>query len=248
MSSVQSNIPSAKVVAGIASTARAKNWIVPTFALLAAVGFASCIWMIFVVTPIAKDLFFNQKIFYFHVANAFMLFLSVIVCGLSSVIFLKKRTAKWDDVALASAEVAVMFGLVVLVTGAIWAKAAWDVWWKWEKRLTMSLLLWLVLVAYVIVRRFAGAAADRLAAGLAVFGCVGIPFIYMMVDRSDNHPQAGQNGVVATLATDMKLAFWGSVLTFFCWFVALLTNRIHIARAERELRELRESAMDAGVL
>lgn len=224
------------------------SWIVPTCALLSAVGFAVCVWMVFVVTPVADVLFFNQKIFYFHVANAFMLFLAVFVCGFGSVVFLKKRTAKWDDVAIAGAEVAVMFGIVVLITGSIWAKAAWDVWWKWEKRLTMSLLLWLVLVAYVIVRRFAGAAADRLAAGLAVFGCVGIPFIYFMVEKSDNHPQAGSDGVVATLGLDMKLAFWGSVLTFFFWFLALLISRIHSARAERELRELRESAMDAGVL
>ncbi|HPH68952.1 MAG TPA: cytochrome c biogenesis protein [Kofleriaceae bacterium] len=224
------------------------SWLVPLLTLLAAVGFASCVWMVFVVTPVADVLFFNQKIFYFHVANAFMLFLSVFVCGFASVVFLKKRDGKWDDIAIAGAEVAVMFGLVVLITGSIWAKAAWDVWWKWEKRLTMSLLLWLVLVAYVIVRRFAGASADRLAAGLAVFGCVGIPFIYFMVEKSDNHPQAGKEGVVATLATDMKLAFWGSVLTFFFWFVALLISRIHSARAEREVRELRESAMDAGVL
>ena len=224
------------------------SWIVPTCALLSAVGFAVCVWMVFVVTPVADVLFFNQKIFYFHVANAFMLFLAVFVCGFASVVFLKKRTAKWDDVAIAGAEVAVMFGIVVLITGSIWAKAAWDVWWKWEKRLTMSLLLWLVLVAYVLVRRFAGASADRLAAGLAVFGCVGIPFIYFMVEKSDNHPQAGREGVVATLGLDMKLAFWGSVVTFFLWFLALLISRIHSARAERELRELRESAMDAGVL
>ena len=81
-----------------------------------------------------------------------------------------------------------------------------------------------------------------------MFGCVGIPFIYWMVEKSDNHPQAGADGVVATLATSMRLTFWGSVLTFLCWFIALLVSRIHSARAERELRELRESAMDAGVL
>lgn len=226
----------------------ATSWLVPLLTLLAAVGFATCVWMVFVVTPVADVLFFNQKIMYFHVANAFMLFLSVFVCGFASVVFLKKRDGKWDDIAIAGAELAVMFGIVVLITGSIWAKVSWDVWWKWEKRLTMSLLLWLVLVAYVIVRRFAGASSDRLAAGLAVFGCVGIPFIYFMVEKSDNHPQAGKDGVVATLATDMKLAFWGSVLTFFFLFVAMLISRIHSARAEREVRELRESAMDAGVL
>ena len=120
------------------------------------------------------------------------------VCGVCSLVYLKKRDPRWDDVALAAAEVAVAFGAVVLVTGSIWARAAWGVWWTWEKRLTMSLLLWLVLVGYVIVRRFGGASSERLAAGLAVFGTVGLPFIYTMVDKSEHHPQAGPQGNVAT--------------------------------------------------
>jgi heme exporter protein C len=129
----------------------------------------------------------------------------------------------------------------------IWAKAAWDIWWTWEKRLTMSLLLWLTLVGYVLVRRFAGASADRLAAGLAVFGTLGIPFIYTMVDKSDHHPQAGANGNVMTLDGPMKLVFWMSVLTFFLWFLTLVMMRVQSARAEREVRELREKGLDAGL-
>ena len=104
--------------------------------------------------------------------------------------FLWKRNPKWDDIASASAEVAVVFGAVVLVTGSIWAKAAWDVWWNWEPRLTMSLLLWLILVGYVLVRQFAGPSADRVAAGMAIFGMVGVPFIYTMVGQ-DSHPGVG---------------------------------------------------------
>ena len=222
--------------------------VVPIFAAIAAVGLAITTWLIFTYTPLAQDLFFNQKIFYYHVPHAFMMFAAVAMCGVCSLVFLKTRDPRWDDVALASAEVAVAFGAVVLITGVMWAKAAWDVWWTWEKRLTMSLLLWLVLVAYVIVRRFAGASGDRLGAGLAAFGTVTIPFIYFMVDRSDRHPQAGANGNVATLQTEMKLVFWLSVLTFLFWFLALVIARVQSARAERELRELREQGLDAGLL
>jgi heme exporter protein C len=223
--------------------------VVPILAALAAVGFVGTIWTIFTATPMAQMLFFNQKIFYYHVAHAFMLFIAVGVCGVASIGFLKTRAPKWDDVALAAAEVAVAFGAVVLITGSIWAKAAWDLWWTWsEKRLTMSLLLWMSLVGYVLVRRFAGASADRLAAGLAVFAMVGVPFIYTMVDKGDLHPQAGSNGNVATLDPSMRLAFWMSVLTFLCWFLALVISRVQSARAERELRELRERGLDAGLL
>ena len=246
-----------------------KRFFVPACTVLASIGFVLTLLMIFTdVLGAARDgtattplqlawspdgfvddsLAFNQKIFYYHVAHAFMMFVAVGLCGVCSLVYLKKRDPRWDDVALASAEVAVAFGAVVLLTGMVWAKAAWDVWWTWEKRLTMSLLLWLTLVGYVIVRRFAGASAERLAAGLAVFGTVALPFIYVMVDRSDRHPQAGTKGNVATLDPAMRPAFWLAVLTFLFWLLALTVSRIQSARAEREIRELRERGLDAGVL
>jgi heme exporter protein C len=120
------------------------NRAIPILAALAAIGFAITIYAIFNYAPFEPSLLFNQKIFYYHVPHAFMLFAAVTVCGVASLIFLKNRKPYWDDLALAGAEVAVMFGAAVLVTGSIWAEAAWDKWWVWEKRLTMSLLLWLV--------------------------------------------------------------------------------------------------------
>ena len=202
----------------------------------------------FTYAPFEPALLFNQKIFYYHVAHAFMLFLAVGVCGVCSLVFLKKRNAEVGRPRARDAPRSrSLFGAVVLITGSIWAKAAWDIWWTWEKRLTMSLLLWLTLVGYVLVRRFAGASADRLAAGLAVFGTLGVPFIYTMVDKSDHHPQAGPKGNVMTLDGPMKIVFWLSVLTFLFWSVTLVMARVQSARAERELRELREKGLDAGL-
>jgi heme exporter protein C len=235
------------------------RYIVPVLAVVAMVGLVVTQSIIFFDTPIevsylpdgslsGSSLYFNYNIVYYHVAHAFMLFVAVGVSGVCSIVYLAKRNPKWDDIALASAEVAVAFGAVVLLTGSIWAKAAWDHWWVWENRLTMSLLLWLTLVGYVLVRRFAGATGDRLAAGMAVFGMIGVPFIYTMVKADDSHPQAGANGVAATMPPSMKLALWSSVATFFVWFLVLLIMRVKSARAERELRELREQGLDAGVL
>ncbi|HUJ58542.1 MAG TPA: cytochrome c biogenesis protein CcsA [Kofleriaceae bacterium] len=232
--------------------------VVPALAVLAAIGLVASIHAVFFDAPLqyglddtgrlnGSSLFFNQKIFYFHVAHAFVLFTAVFVAGVSSIGFLATRDARWDDVASASTDVAVAFGAVVLATGSIWAKAAWDVWWNWEPRLTMSLLLWLILVGYVLVRRFAGPSADRVAAGMAIFGMVGVPFIYAMVGQ-DSHPASGRNGVVATLGPGMRGAFWLSVATFYVWFAALVLLRISGTRAERELRELRERGLDLGVL
>lgn len=235
-----------------------KRFAVPVFAVLAAVLTAFAIHVIFIRAPlqysiseegrlIGSSLFFNQKIFYFHVSQAFMLFAAVGLAGVCSAVFLWKRDPRWDDVAAAGVEVAVMFGAVVLATGSIWAKAAWDTWWNWEPRLTMSLLLWLILVGYSLVRKFAGPSADRVAAGMAIFGMVGVPFIYKMVGE-DSHPPSGSEGVVANLGAEYKLAFQMSALAFLLWFLALTIARVQGTRAEREARELRERGLDLGVL
>jgi heme exporter protein C len=235
-----------------------KKLFVPVFALLAAVGFVAALYLVFFEAPleyamtqddrlVGTSLFFNQKIFFFHVAHAFWLFGAVFVSGISSLAYLKTRDPRWDDIASAATDVAVAFGAVVLVTGSLWAKAAWDVWWEWEPRLTMSLLLWLILVGYVMVRRFAGPSGDRIAAGMAIFGMVGVPFIYKMVGQ-DSHPASGSEGVVANLGAAHKAAFWVSVAAFMSWFLALVVSRVQSTRAEREVRELRERALDLGVI
>lgn len=240
------------------------RFIAPVLTVLGATLLALSFWMVFTGTPLqhtwqpndrhvvlatgSGSLFFNYMIFFWHVPHAIMLFLAVGVAGVASIGFLVKRDPKWDDIAMSAVEIAVAFGAVVLLTGSIWAKAAWGHWWVWEKRLTMSLLLWLTLVGYVLVRRFAGASGERIAAGMAIFAMIGVPFIYTMVGAGDNHPQAGAGGNVATLGADMKPAFWTSMAAFFCWFLALTINRVSSVRMDREVRELREKGLDAGVL
>jgi heme exporter protein C len=216
-----------------------------------------------------SSLFFNQKIFYFHTAHAMLMIVAVVTAGVASILFLlsrapadeapgsglwggivhfvRSRSSWWDDIAIAAVDVAVAFGAIALITGSIWAKAAWDVWWNWEPRLAITLLLWLVLVGYSLVRRFAGPSADRVAAGMAIFGAVGSYFVYTMVGQ-DSHPAAGANGVVATLGPGMKGTFWLSVASFVCWYIALVLTRVQSTRAERELREIRENGLDLGVL
>jgi heme exporter protein C len=232
--------------------------LVPIFSVLAAIGIAVSVYLVFFDAPLqygytaegrlnGSSLFFNQKIFYFHVAHAFVLFTAVGIAGVCAIGFLATRKPGWDDVASAATDVAVAFGAAVLVTGSVWGKAAWDVWWDWEPRLTMSLLLWLILVGYTLVRRFAGPSGDRIAAGMAIFGMIGVPFIYAMVGQ-DRHPKSGGSGVVATLGPGMRGAFWLSVASFMVWFAALVVMRVQSTRAERELRELRERGLDLGVL
>lgn len=226
------------------------------FAAVAAIAAALLcwtIWSVFYGTPLqympeapSQSLFFNQKIFFWHVPHAMLLFALVFICGIASAGYLKNRKGSWDDWALAGGELAVIYGAVVLVTGSIWGRAAWGVWWQWDMRLTTSLLLWTVMVGYVLVRKFGGPGSERLAAGLAVFGMIDVPLIYFSVKIWNTvHPKAE---VVQTLDPAFKPTFWLSFLAITLVLGLILLLRVHVASGERALRELRERAMDAGLL
>lgn len=220
--------------------------LVAILAVLSAAGLALTQYLIFWGTPVDRLLYFSQKIFYWHVACAFMLFVGVFVCGIYSLLYLKKRDGRYDDIALAGGELAVLFGILMLVTGSIWGKAAWGKWWEWDARLTTALLLEMIMIGYVLVRRFGGPGSERLAAGLAVFGMVDVPLIYFSVKIWRTlHPPAS---VVPGLETSMRITFWLSVLTFLSFFVLLLVTRVAQTRADRQLREARELGLDSGLL
>ncbi len=139
-----------------------------------------------------------------------------------------------------------LFGAIVLVTGSIWGKAAWETWWQWDARLTSSLILWLIMVAYVIVRKYAGHGGERLAAGLGVFSMVNVPLVYFSVRIWRTlHPKTS---VVPSLDPAMRAAFWLSVLTFTIFSVLLVIARVGQVRVLRRLREAREAALDAGLI
>jgi heme exporter protein C len=211
--------------------------------------FAITPYLIFAWAPMERMLFFNQKIFYYHVPSGFAQFAAVFICGIWSILYLRSRDGKHDDVAKAAGECALVFSVMLLVTGSIWAKVAWGAWWVWDERLTTSLLLTTVMAGYVIVRKFGGPGSQRLAAGLAIFGMADVPLIYFSVriwdDSGRQHPKTD---AVPTLTGEMRATFWLSVVTFMIFFAMLLATRIKAARSERLLNETREAALDAGLI
>lgn len=209
-------------------------------------GFAWTLYIIFYVTPIDRELMFNQKIFYYHVANAFMLFAAVITCGVGSLLYLRKRKGKHDDLARGAAELSVLFGAVALVTGSVWGKAAWELWWTWDARQTTTLLLWMAMLGYVLVRQYGGPGSERMAAGLAVFATINIPLVYFSVRIwRTYHPETS---VVPGLQGWLRISMWTSVAVFTLMFVIMLIARMRVAEGERRLSELREQALDAGII
>jgi heme exporter protein C len=167
-----------------------------------------------------------QKIFYVHLPSALMFLLAAIVCGVASVRFLLRGEPRHDRVAWAAAELVVLFGILTLVTGPLWARKAWGVWWQWDVRLTSSLMGWMVAVAYLLLRKYGGPGSDKLAAGLALFGMANVPFIYLSVNYWRTiHPTTN---VVPTLPASMDLPLWFTAATFLLMFVLLLRLRVRL--------------------
>jgi heme exporter protein C len=167
-----------------------------------------------------------QKIFYFHMPPAMLMLLSAIFCGLISMLYLIKKRQVYDWIAYAAAELTVLYGAIAMVTGPLWARKAWGVWWVWDARLTMSLLLWMVFISYLLLRRYGGPGSETLAAGLALFGMATSPFVYLSVNIWRTlHPLTS---VVPTLPVDFALALWYAFLGFLLLYIALMTMRVRI--------------------
>ena len=104
-----------------------------------------------------------QKIFYYHVPSAMTFFVAALVCGINSWRYLFGKNLHADRIAASAAELAVVFGVITLVTGPLWARKSWGVWWQWDVRLTSSLMMWMIFVAYLLVRKYGGAGSEKLA-------------------------------------------------------------------------------------
>ncbi len=194
---------------------------------LAGAMFAAAPWIID-AAPYEATMGLVYKIYFFHMPSAWMFLLAAIVAGVASARYLFGKRRDSDATAVAAAELAVLFGLLALVTGPLWARKAWGVWWVWDARLTSSLMTFLIFVAYLILRRFGGPGSEKLAAGLAVFGMANVPFIYVSVNVWRTlHPKTS---VVPTLPVEMGRPLWFCVVAFLLLFLALLSLRAQLER------------------
>jgi len=182
--------------------------------------------------PFESTMGLVQKIFYYHMPAAMMMLLAAIFCGLVSAAFLATKRQVFDNFAVAAAELTVLYGAIAMVTGPLWARKAWGVWWVWDARLTMSLLMWMIFVSYLLLRRYGGPGSEKLSAGLAVFGMANAPFVYISVNVWRTlHPKTS---VVPKLPVDFAIPLWWAFAGFLLLYIVLLTARARL-EAQRAL-------------
>ena len=202
--------------------------------------FPYCVQRVFLNTPIEAEMGTAQKIFYFHVPLAWICMLFAVVCGIAAAVQLRKRSEKADAVAIAAGEMTVLAGLGVLITGPIWGDATWGTPWTGDARQISTALLWLVFVAYLLVRRYGPSNSERIAAALAIFGAIDVPIIYYAVKIwKTQHPETG---VVGSLPADMWTSLWFCLAALLMLSTALVWIR---ARQERSAIALDEAWINA---
>ena len=210
------------------------NWFTP-LALLCGAMFAVSP-LIIANAPYESTMGMVQKIFYYHMPSAWMFLVAAIVCGVSSIRFLATGDPRHDRTAHAAGELVVLFGLITLVTGPLWARKAWGTFWVWDARTTSSLVQWMVAWAYLILRRYGGPGSEKLAAGLALFGVANVGFIYISVNYWRTiHPATT---VVPKLPFTMGFPLWYCVASFTLLFVLLLKMRIRLEEQRTTLDSL----------
>src|SRR5438105_4413875 len=198
------------------------------------------------IAPTEETMGDIQRIFYYHVPSAFAAFLCFFLNLVASLFYLKSRTLKADALALASAEVGIVFCTVVLVTGPLWARPVWGIWWTWDARLTSTLLLWLIYVSYLLLRRFSTAGQTPvLAAVLSVFGSIDVVFVYMSIRWfRTQHPQPvmGPGGSIdpamryALLINFLAFLVFGGLVVWVRYRLERLRQNIDAMHAMRATR------------
>jgi heme exporter protein C len=202
------------------------------------------------VAPTEQTMGEVQRIFYYHVPSAWVAGVCFFVNFLASIAYIVKPNEKADALAAASAEVGVVFCTIVLLTGPIWARPVWGIWWTWDARLTTTLVLWLIYVSYLIVRRFAAGSQTRiLAAVIGIFGFVDVPIVYMSIRwfRTQHPSPVMAGGENSGLDPAMLHVFFWNLLAFTCVGIIFIGLRYRLQTMEDALEaEHAQLALEGG--
>src|SRR5438093_4312069 len=207
------------------------------FLVVAFLGYAA--YQALVIAPTEQTMGNVQRIFYYHVPSAWTAFLLFLVNFAASVVYLIRRSSKSDAIAIVTAEVGVVFCTVVLVTGPLWARPVWGIWWTWDVRLTSTLVLWLIYISYLMLRRFSTSGQTPvLAAALAIFGALDIPLVYFSIwIFRTQHPQPviGGGGSIDPRMWHVLLINWAA---FLCFALLICWSRYRLEVLKREVEEM----------
>jgi heme exporter protein C len=227
--------------AQVARVGRRLSFLFPWLVFLSMVA---ALYAAFLYAPAEREMGAVQRIFYFHLPAAFSAFLGFLLVFVGSVQYLRTQDPKWDRLALGAAELGVVFALIVLLTGPLWARPVWGVYWRWEPRLTSMLILFTIYAAYLLVRAYGTNPLQirRYAAVLGILGFVNVPLVYYSVELWAAEQQLHPRKII--LAPPMRLALLVCSVAFLLFFFYLLRRRVRLEQAAEELAQLQQQHED----
>jgi len=219
-------------------------WGAGVLLLVMAAAYAS-----FYVAPTERTMGAIQRIFYFHAASAWAGMTAFLICFVANLQYVLGRKQKWDWIGVSAAEVGLAFTTVVLITGPIWAHPVWGIWWTWDARLTSTFVLWLLYVAYLMLRSMVEEPDRRalLSAIFGIFAFLDVPLVFGAIRWwRTQHPQPVIMGSPGSgLEPTMRKVFFFSVLAMHALMVLLVSERYRLEKLRGEFQELQREA-EAG--
>jgi heme exporter protein C len=215
--------------------------------------FGYLIWFVFMKVPVAQEQAggLAQKIFYFHAPAGYAMYLCGAACFVGSVGYLLRLSDGWNALARAGSDCAVVFGLMMLTSGPLWAKKAWGVYWVWDPRLTSTLLTVLVYISIALLRAFSseGEAERKFASALGVLGTILLPIIHYSVRLwGGNHPTVVTKGGGGLSHPDMRAALGLGFLAMTLLAIVLVWYRTRLLALSSRVDRLQERAIADGLV
>jgi len=204
------------------------------------------LWMVFVYAPRERVMGEIQRIFYFHVASAWLAMFAFLVVFIFSIMFLWKGELRYDRIAVASAEIGVVFTTIVLVTGSLWARPIWNTWWTWDPRLTSALILWIMYLTYLILRGNLPESQKKLqfSAVYAIVAFLDVPIVFFSIRwwRTIHPVVISSKGM--NLAPEMIVTMAVSCVAFTFLYFLLLRFKLRIINLEDELNTIKRRLLE----
>ncbi len=204
--------------------------------ILSLTGFLGALVLILVFTPVEATMGAVQKVFYFHVSSAWVGMLSFILAAVAGIGYLTSRRFSWDWLSLSAVETGVVFGLVAILSGMIWARPIWNTWWVWDPRLTTTAIMELIYGAYFILRGglTTPEARARLGAVYAIVSVVTVPLTFFSIRLFRTiHPVViamDSSSSAFNMSPRMLTAFFTSLVVFTILLADLVWNRYRLAQ------------------
>ena len=209
--------------------------------LVGAAAYAS-----FYIAPTERTMGLIQRIFYFHAASAWAGMTAFSICFVANLLYVWRRQPRWDSLGVSAAEVGLAFITVVLITGPIWAKPAWGIYWTWDARLTSTFVLWLLYISYLLLRTLIEEPDRRalLSALFGIFAFLDVPIVFGAIRwwRTQHPAPVIMGGPGSGLEPTMRAVFFFSVLALHALMVFLIAERYGLEKLRMELGILRREA------